>query len=122
MLIPILRVTEMARAIDFYTRVLDFAHHSTWPGPGDPSHAVLTREGSELHLSSYPNGAVGQSVMVRVADVDAAHRAAVARGLDQAHRTTSPVHLGPVDQSWGNREFYASDPDGNTICYAQLIG
>lgn len=122
MLIPIMRVTNMARAIDFYTRVLDFAHHGTWPAPGDPSHSVLTRDGGELHLSSYASGAVGQSVMVRVADVDAVHRAAVLRGLDQTHRTESPVHLGPVDQSWGNREFYATDPDGNTICYAQVIG
>lgn len=122
MLIPVIRVTNMARAVDFYSRVLDFTHHGTWPAMADPAYAVMLRDGAEMHLSSYPSDTVGQTVMVRVADVDAAHRALLARGLDQSHRADSPVHLGPTDQSWGTREFYAADPDGNTICYAQLLG
>ena len=121
MLIPVVRVTDMARAMDFYCRVLDFAHHGTWPAMADPAWSVLLRDGAEMHLSSYTGDAVGQTVMVRVANVDAVHRALLANGLDQSHRTESPVHLGPTDQSWGTREFYATDPDGNTICYAQLL-
>jgi hypothetical protein len=30
------------------------------------------------------------------------------------------VHEGPLDQSWGTREFYVDDPDGNTIRFTQL--
>lgn len=41
------------------------------------------------------------------------------RGLDQSHRKESPVHLGPYDQSWGNRELYVTDTDGNTLRFVQ---
>jgi len=121
MLIPVVCVTDMARAIDFYTRILDFEHRGTWPAAGHPSYSVVVRDASELHLSNYPSDCVGQSVVVRVADVDAIHRDVTARGLDQSHRSESPVHLGPTDQTWGTREFYATDPDGNTVCYQQLL-
>jgi hypothetical protein len=29
------------------------------------------------------------------------------------------VHEGPLDQTWGTREFYVDDPDGNTIRFVQ---
>lgn len=119
-LIPILRVTNMARAIDFYTHVLDFEHVGTWPAMADPAFTILTRGGHELHLSSHAgDGQLGHKVAVLVADVDALHTAFVARGLDQRHRTESPIHLGPTDQSWGTREFVADDPDRNGVVYVQ---
>jgi hypothetical protein len=34
----------------------------------------------------------------------------------------SPVHQGPLDQSWGIREFYVTDPNGNTLRFQELIG
>ena len=124
MIIPTVRVTDMARAVDFYTRVLDFEHVGSWdfsgPSMADPSFTVLTRDGCELDLSSHSgDGVVGQKIAVEVTDLDARFAAFVARGLDQAHRTESPIHLGPTDQSWGTREFCADDPDGNGIIFVQ---
>jgi hypothetical protein len=29
------------------------------------------------------------------------------------------VHAGPIDQTWGTREFYVDDPDGNTLRFTQ---
>ena len=29
------------------------------------------------------------------------------------------VHEGPIDQSWGTREVYGDDPDGNTLRLTQ---
>jgi len=29
------------------------------------------------------------------------------------------VHLGPVDQTWGTREFYVTDLEGNTLRFMQ---
>lgn len=119
-LVPSLRVSNMARSVAFYTRVLDFEHVGTWPAMTDPSYTILTRGGHEMHLSSHGSGEVaGQAVVVLVDDVDALHTAFVARGLDQRHRTESPIHLGPVDQTWGTREFCADDPDGNGINFVQ---
>ena len=32
------------------------------------------------------------------------------------------VHEGPIDQTWGTREFYVDDPDGNTLRFTQGFG
>jgi catechol 2,3-dioxygenase-like lactoylglutathione lyase family enzyme len=37
MIIPTVRVTDMARAVDFYTRVLDFDHIGSWPAMAMPA-------------------------------------------------------------------------------------
>jgi hypothetical protein len=29
------------------------------------------------------------------------------------------VHEGPIEQTWGTREFYVDDPDGNTLRFTQ---
>jgi hypothetical protein len=40
-----------------------------------------------------------------------------ARGLVTPGNPEAPtmVHEGPIDQTWGTREFYVDDPDGNTL-------
>jgi uncharacterized glyoxalase superfamily protein PhnB len=114
MLVPILRCTRMADALAFHTGVLDFTCASVWPESGDPAYAVLKRGGFELHLSSHAgDGALGQAVAILVADVDAI--AARIRARAPAAKPNSPVHLAPLNQTWGAREFYVDDPDGNTV-------
>jgi uncharacterized glyoxalase superfamily protein PhnB len=80
---------------------------------------VLSRAGDTLLLSSYSaGGTFGQAVVVMTEDVDVLFRKFVDRGLVPPERD-SPVHHGPVDQSWGTREFYVDDPDGNTLVFTQ---
>ena len=52
-------------------------------------------------------------------DVDALFAGFRARGLDPSGKPDSPVHQGPLDQTWGTREFYAEDPDGNVLRFTQ---
>jgi hypothetical protein len=40
---------------------------------------------------------------------------------DELRRRATPIHLGPIDQSWGVREMYVLDPDGNCIRFGTLI-
>lgn len=40
------------------------------------------------------------------------------RGLEPPERDSS-VHRGPVAQTWGTREFYVDDPDGNTLRFIE---
>jgi hypothetical protein len=88
----------------------------------DPAFAVLRRAGDSLFLSSHRgDGAFGQAVVVLIEDVDALFEKFRARGLVPPKRD-SPVHHGPTDQSWGTREFYADDPDGNTLRFIQQRG
>jgi catechol 2,3-dioxygenase-like lactoylglutathione lyase family enzyme len=62
----------------------------------------------ELHVSSFSGDAVaGGAVFLIVEDVDALHSDFIAKGV--------AILLPPTDQSWGNREMYVNDPDGNSI-------
>lgn len=61
-----------------------------------------------LHLSSLSgDGVAGNAVNIVVDDVDALHAELVAKGV--------PIAVGPVDQTWGTREMYVKDADGNSL-------
>jgi hypothetical protein len=65
--------------------------------------------------------AFGCAINIRVKDVDALFRTFVERGLDTTGHENSPVHCGPVNQTWGIRDFYATDSDGNTLRFGELM-
>ena len=119
--IPILSVRDMAEAIAFTTGVLDFQFAFAWPEEA-PIYAGLTRGADEMHLSlAAEAGRHGHcSAMVRCDDVDALFATFRARGLAIPDRPDSPVHLAPLDQTWGTREVYIDDPSGNTLIFQQL--
>jgi catechol 2,3-dioxygenase-like lactoylglutathione lyase family enzyme len=119
-IIPTLIVRDMAEALDFYTRVLDFEVTAT-EGGDKPFYALLARGPDELHLA-LTSGRVPPGhgcAMVVCADVDGLFASFRARGLAVPTRQDSPVHEGPVDQTWGAREFYVDDPSGNTLAFQQ---
>ena len=121
-IIPTVRCRCMAASLDFYTRILDFksAEHET--DLCDPSCNILQRDGHPLYLSSHGgDGEFGQAIVVLTDDVDAVFRKFLARGLKTPGNPEAPqtVHEGPIDQSWGTREFYVDDPDGNTLRFTQ---
>ncbi|WP_052266403.1 glyoxalase superfamily protein [Pedobacter kyungheensis] len=117
--IPLFKVRNMRAAIQFYTEVLDF--RMTWPDDTTDSPVVdLGHENMELQITTYENDNLyGSVVYVYVHDVDVLFAKFVSRGLKG--KTGSPVHQEPVDQTWGRREFYVTDPDGNTLRYCQNI-
>lgn len=121
-IIPTVRCRRMQASIAFYTTVLDFEHVDGDDDVADPSFTVLMREGARLYLSSHSgDGTFGQAIVVLTDDVDAVFRKFRARGLKTPGNPDSPqaVHEGPIDQTWGTREFYVDDPDGNTLRFTQ---
>jgi catechol 2,3-dioxygenase-like lactoylglutathione lyase family enzyme len=119
-IIPIIKCRDISRSVDFYTGVLDFEVRRDWSELTDPGFAWLTRAGDVLHLSSHRgDGAVGQAVVIEVTGIDALFKALLSRGLRTPASPDSPVHDGPLDQSWGTREFYVDDPDGNTLRFTE---
>ena len=120
MLIPTLFVRDIREAAEFLTDVLDFELASAWPDK-DPFYAVLARGPDELHLSRPgDHGRHGHSsAIVLCDDVNALFARFVERGLRVPSRANSPVHEGPLDQTWGTREFYVDDPSGNTLIFQQ---
>lgn len=119
-IIPTVRCSHMAASLEFYTKVLDFQCTDDSSDHEDPAFSVLVREGDRMFLSSHRgDGAFGQAVAVLVDDVDALFRTFLDRGLKTPGNPGSPVHNGPTDQTWGTREFYVDDPDGNTLRFTQ---
>ena len=119
-IIPTVKCSAVGRSVAFYTEVLDFEVRREWSELSDPGFAWLTRDGHVLHLSSHRgDGVFGQAVVVEVAGIDALFETFLSRGLKTPGSPDSPVHEGPLDQSWGTREFYVNDPDGNTLRFTQ---
>lgn len=121
-IIPTVRCTRMKTSIAFYTRILDFEWVDGDDDQSDPSFSMLMREGDSLILSSHRgDGTFGQAMVVQTDDIEALFRNFRTRGLRTPGNPDAPkeVHEGPIDQSWGTREFYVKDPDGNTLRFTQ---
>ena len=123
-IIPTVRCRSMKASIAFYANVLDFdcVEHG---GDSDPTFSVLMRGGSLLLLSSHGgDGAFGQAIVVLTDNVDALFHRFRTRGLKTPGNPDAPakVHEGPIDQSWGTRELYVDDPDGNTLRFVEGFG
>lgn len=100
-----------ARAQEFYCERmgfrLEFAHRGD-QSQADPCYMGLSRDGVWMVVSSFSgDGVAGGVVNFMVEDVDALHAELVARGV--------PIAVAPVDQTWGTREMYVKDADGNCL-------
>ena len=116
------RCKNMKTSLAFYTSVLDFECMEAGDDLRDPTFRTLSRNGDRLLLSSHSgDGEFGQVIVVTTDDVDAVFRKFRKRGLRTPGNPDAPqkVHEGPIDQSWGTREFYVDDPDGNTLRFTQ---
>ena len=125
-IIPTVRCSRLRDSVAFYTGVLDFAladgGELSSADLDDPGFCALARGEDRLFLSSHRgDGMFGQAVVVTTDDVDADCARFRARGLRTPGDPGSPreVHEGPIDQTWGTREFYVDDPDGNTLRFVR---
>lgn len=118
-LIPMMRCSDMRASVTFYTTVLDF-ERTDGDDPAEYDFVTLARDGDRLALSR-DDGVFGTVVVVTTPDVDGAFRTFRRRGLQTPGNPEAPtlVHEGPIDQTWGTREFYVEDPDGNTLRFTQ---
>jgi len=72
----------------------------------------LCRDDAKIHISSFSGDAVaGGVVYLEVDDVDTLHASLAEKGVVS--------DLEPTDQTWGNREMYVKDQDGNCIRFIQ---
>jgi catechol 2,3-dioxygenase-like lactoylglutathione lyase family enzyme len=115
--LAVVHVFDFATAERFYCDGLGFKPDWTYQLRRDsvnPAFATLSREGASIHVSSFPgDGVAGGVVSIYVHDVDALFDEFSGRGLS--------IQLTPTDQTWGNREMYARDPDGNSLPFMQPL-
>ncbi len=121
--VPILRITDAEAAADFYRGrlgfVVDFRYAA---GPDGPVYLGVSLDGQQIHLSTFGgDGVTGTCTYFYVEDVDTLFQGFLAKGLTTPGRPSSPVEDGPVDQTWGMREVYVRDPDGNTLRFGSPI-
>ena len=109
--IPLVHVSDSAAAEDFYCNRLGFRREFAYrvdDAKPDPCFMGLTRDGVWLHLSSFSgDGVAGGVIGLIVDDVDAVYAELAGKGVR--------IDTGPVDQTWGTREMYVKDADGNSI-------
>lgn len=114
-----MRCRNMRESLLFYTRVLDF--NIKYPGSSSEDPVVTIANGAaELQLS-IADGVYGNPVNIRVDEVDKLFQKYLGRGLNTSDKKESPVHQGPLDQTWGMREFYVNDPNGNTLRFCMPL-
>jgi catechol 2,3-dioxygenase-like lactoylglutathione lyase family enzyme len=109
--IPLVHVSSSAAAEEFYCRRLGFRREFAHRGDetkADPCYMGVSRDGVWLHVSSFSgDGVSGGVVNMIVDDVGGLHAELVEKGVR--------IDTGPVDQTWGTREMYVKDGDGNSI-------
>lgn len=115
--VPIMHCRDMAASISFYTELLDFKIKYRGTSTSDPVITIINGN-AEIQLSVC-DGAFGNPVNIIVDEVDSLFKKYIARGLDTSKKEGSPVHQGPLDQTWGTREFYVNDPDNNTLRFVK---
>ena len=108
-----LPVKDMARAHDFYTRVLGFK--KVFENGNPVGFMILKRDAGELHLTLQPahEAANFNVAHMMVDDADALHALCQREGLRIIKRLQ--------DKDYGLRAFVFEDPDGNRIDVGQPI-
>jgi len=107
----VMHVSSSVAAEEFYCKRLgfqqEFAYRVDSRKP-DPCYMRLVRDNAWVHLSSFSgDGVCGGVVRLEVDDVDGLRAELVEKGVR--------IDTGPVDQTWGAREMYVKDADGNSI-------
>jgi len=113
--IPVLHVSSSTAAEQYYCSGLGFKHQFAYRPDephADPCYMGLERDGVVIHISSFPgDGKSGGAAAFIVDDLDPLHAEFLERRV--------AIELAPTIQSWGDREMYLRDPDGNSIRFVQ---
>jgi len=113
--IPVLHVCSSVVAEEFYCKRLGFRREFAYrvdEGRADPCYMGLVRDEAWVHISSFSgDGVSGGVVRFEVEDVDGLHAELGEKGVR--------IDTGPVDQTWGSREMYVEDADGNSVRFIE---
>ena len=109
-IIPIVKVSDIERAVSFYCDRLGFEQVSLFQRAQDhPGYLSLQKDGCSLHVSSFPgDGSAKSCVYVDVEDIEKLRADLLQRGWN-----SGDVEI--MNQDWGNREIYVADNDGNVL-------
>lgn len=118
--VPVFRSTDLERSLDYYLNVLGFKRD--WSYRMEPEsevmYASVSRGGASVHLSkNIPEKVIAYLYVTGIDELHNEWRAAKAEILYDPNAKEK----GPVDQPWGVREIYLTDPDGNVLKFGELL-
>lgn len=115
---PCLFVTDMARAVAFYTRKLGFAVAFLHGEP--PFYGQVMRDGARINLRHADTPALSPAFRALTEDALAASIVLEdAKPLFLEYESAGVAfHQRLRDEPWGARTFILADPDGNLILFA----
>ena len=105
---PVVSVSDVARAVDFYVGKLGFKQDWSYAEAGAPIVAQVGRLGCELILSAQWPERKGQALTFISLDADV---------LDALRVELEGRGVGVKDGWWGYRVMVVHDPDGNELMF-----
>ena len=109
--VPILSVTDLPEALDYYDRVLGFRVGWKW---GEPSHlASVCRDRVEVNLSQVAPGTkpTTSKVYFQMTGVDAYYA--------RVRKAGAQVVVALADRAYGMRDFRIVDSSGNELSFGE---
>jgi catechol 2,3-dioxygenase-like lactoylglutathione lyase family enzyme len=109
---PLLAVTDIQRAIEFYTEKLGFSLEFTY----EDFYAGIVKDGHSIHLRADDSREARVrdkdelDIMFYVDSIERFYEAALNQSID----IVQPLRAMPY-----GREFYIADPDGNRIAFLE---
>jgi uncharacterized glyoxalase superfamily protein PhnB len=108
--VPILSVTDLSEALDYYQNVLAFQIGWSWGEP--PRLASVCRDRVEVNLSQSPNThTTASKVYFQMAGVDAYYNQVTTAG--------AKIAAALADRPYGMRDFRIVDPSGNELSFGE---
>jgi uncharacterized glyoxalase superfamily protein PhnB len=108
--VPILSVTDLSGALDYYQNVLGFRVGWSWGEP--PRLASVCRDRVEVNLSQSPAAQPTASrVYFQMAGVDAYYNQLTVAGAS--------VTVALAERPYGMRDFTIVDPSGNELSFGE---
>jgi hypothetical protein len=118
--VPVLRVADVDRSVNWYRRVLRF-DAECFPAEPPYAFAILTRDGAELMLQRVSSGERSGPVDPEAWSVYLRLSGQKLLELHDEVRAETKVLAGPCRKTYCQAEFEIADPDGHRLCLGELL-
>ncbi len=114
---PILNVTDVEAALDFYVNRLGFTSPWRYDEDGHAHVAEVDRQGSALILARTWPEKIGKAQIFISLNVEPSTRETETAALDALRAEFESKGVSVKDGSWGYRLLVVHDPDGNQLLF-----
>lgn len=113
-------VTDVVKSAEYYRDVFGFKIYGYWHDP--PVYAIVGREYVEIHFGKSDNEGSQSNLIARKHGLDAYIFVEGVDALcDEFTRKGAEIIEGPVNQSYGNREFLVRDCNGFVLAFGESL-